>query len=150
MYVHFANRMAGLHSWQHRLRDMMILWECSLRLRHKSTHRMRYVPRLLQTKKACTIHLGVPSLTEWFNTCFHCQPEWPHGHSEHTITKWSWHQHHINGNTCMYIWEPYSSGLTVLLYAYSKKMKLKCFPLLLNNNYFIGKILDWRSGLVNP
>ena len=35
------HRVAGLHSWQHHVGDALILQECSLRLRHSSTHRMR-------------------------------------------------------------------------------------------------------------
>ena len=40
---YIPHRMAGLHSWQHHFMDMLILWECSLRLKHRSTHRMRYM-----------------------------------------------------------------------------------------------------------
>ena len=72
-FLPIPHRLARLHSWQHHLRDMLILWKCSSRLRCKSTYRIRYATAT--TRKHNYLVKSIVVLDE-LTVCFCPQDGW--------------------------------------------------------------------------
>ena len=74
----FSHRMVGLHSWQHHLEGTLILCECSLRLRHRSTCRRRYATPTTRKHAPKLVHVNrcLYTLLGELTTCFCSQRGW--------------------------------------------------------------------------